>query len=394
MMNIPYKDIIAKIKDKTELSENEIETKVRAKLDNLAGLISKEGAAHIIANELGVRLIPETNGKLKIKEILSGMRNVEVLGKVTAVYEVREFTSGERQGKVGNFMIGDETGIIRAVAWGSQADELRKLETGKIVKLKGGYIKENNGRNEIHLNDRSQIMFDLKEEDIKELESLELSTGIGASESEPKRKKILDIKDNDYNIELLGTIVQAFEPKFFEICPECSKRARPSEQGFECAVHGRVNPEYSYVMNAVLDDGTDSIRIVCFREQVQEMLGKTAEEIEVYRTNFGEFEAVKHDLLGKIMKFTGRAKKNQMFDRLEFTASKVDRNPDTIKEKELLEQEIKELEEKRKEAESSTAETETHKEKTENNEEYNKESKKSTNSEEKTSTEDIEEEVI
>ena len=55
MFKLPLQDIINKIKEKTELSEAEINSKINQKLDQLSGLISKEGAAHIIANELGVK---------------------------------------------------------------------------------------------------------------------------------------------------------------------------------------------------------------------------------------------------------------------------------------------------------------------------------------------------
>ena len=57
MIKIPYEDIISKIKSGSKLSEEEIEAKIEAKLKQLSGLISKNGAAHIIANELGVKLI-------------------------------------------------------------------------------------------------------------------------------------------------------------------------------------------------------------------------------------------------------------------------------------------------------------------------------------------------
>ncbi len=66
MINIPLNQIIAEIKDKTGLSEDEINKKINEKLKQLSDLISKEGAAHIIANELDVKLV-ETAKKLKIR---------------------------------------------------------------------------------------------------------------------------------------------------------------------------------------------------------------------------------------------------------------------------------------------------------------------------------------
>ena len=67
-------------------------------MKQLSGLISKEGAAHIVANELGIKLFDSFTGKLQIKNIIAGLRNVETVGKVLQVYELREFTTNERQG--------------------------------------------------------------------------------------------------------------------------------------------------------------------------------------------------------------------------------------------------------------------------------------------------------
>ena len=79
MIRIPYADIVVKIKDKTGLSEADIQAKVEAKCAQLAGLVSKDGAAHIIANELGVKLV-EHGGRQKIKDVFAGMRSVELVG--------------------------------------------------------------------------------------------------------------------------------------------------------------------------------------------------------------------------------------------------------------------------------------------------------------------------
>ena len=117
MIKIPLSDIISRIKEKTNLSDEDINNKIEAKLKQLSGLISHEGAAHIIANELGVKLFEIASGRLQIKNILVGMRDVEVVGKVMQVNELREFKTDNRDGKVASFVIGDETGAIRTVMW-------------------------------------------------------------------------------------------------------------------------------------------------------------------------------------------------------------------------------------------------------------------------------------
>ena len=134
MIKMPLSEIIEKLKASSGMSDEDINNKIKDKMDQLSGLISKEGAAHIIANEMGVQLIP-VGGALQIKNILPGMRSVETQGKVTRIFDVREFQSGERQGKVGSFFIGDETGQIRITCWHDQTKSMEGLKEGDIVQL-------------------------------------------------------------------------------------------------------------------------------------------------------------------------------------------------------------------------------------------------------------------
>ena len=327
MIKIPYEEIILKINESTKMNSSEIEERVEKKMKQLSGLISKEGAAHIVANELGVKIFEPMSGKLQVKNIIKGMRDVETIGKVVQVYEIREFMTESRAGKVASMIIGDETATIRVVMWGAQADVSANLGQGTIVKIIGGYTRENNGRLELHLNDRSQLIVNPKGEIVKDVVS-----------KQGTRKSIKDLNETDNEAELLGTIVQAFDLRFYEVCPKCSKRARPSVDLFVCAEHGNVIPAYSYVFNVVLDDGTETIRCVFFRNQVERLLNKTQEQLLNFRYNPAEFEAAKNELLGTIVKLNGRPNKNSMFNRLEFVANSVDTNPSP-------EEEIKRLQE-------------------------------------------------
>ena len=71
MIKIPYEEILLKVNEKTQMQLSEIEERVDKKMRQLAGLISKEGAAHIVANELGVKIFEQLSGKLQIKNIIN-----------------------------------------------------------------------------------------------------------------------------------------------------------------------------------------------------------------------------------------------------------------------------------------------------------------------------------
>ena len=114
MLKMPLDQVLAKLKDKTGLSEEELSKKLQQKMDQLSGLISKEGAAHIVANELGVTLFEQISGKVKIKDLLEGMRDFEVVGKPVRIFETKQFTTADgREGQGCSFILGDDTETIR-----------------------------------------------------------------------------------------------------------------------------------------------------------------------------------------------------------------------------------------------------------------------------------------
>ncbi|RME52449.1 DUF2240 family protein [Candidatus Woesearchaeota archaeon] len=328
MIEVPYETILQKIQEQQGISREELEERIKEKLDQLSGLISKEGAAHIIANELGVKVIEvPPRGKLSIKDLLPGMRAVELLGKVSRVFEQRTFNKDGKEGKVANFILNDGTGTTRVVLWNKQADHLNQLHEGTVVLIKGATVRDNNGRAEVHLSDSSTLTIN------------PLNVNPDDIIQKPKRKHLGELTPGEEQVEVLGTIVQVFSPRFFDKCPQCGKRVRADAKGAVCDVHGPITPNTSYVLNLYLDDGTANMQVVLWQNQVQKLLGKTHEEILAYKEAPHEFEAVKTDLLGTIIKLVGKAQHNTMFDRTEFVANLVFPNVSPKEELALIEAE-------------------------------------------------------
>jgi len=310
MIRMPLPDMLAKIQEQTGLSEADLQAKVDEKCNALSGLISKEGAAHIIANELGIKL-HENGGK--IKDLLPGMRNADVLGRITQIYEVRQFQRADGSGgKVGSFLVGDDTGVVRIVCWGNKADVLSELNSGQAIKIQNGMVRENQrGYKEVHLNESSKI-------DLTPSEQVP-----DVSARTVQRKSLRDLTESEDQVEVLGTIVQVFDPKFFEVCPQCNTRLKEADGQWSCDQHGAVAPDYGYLVNAFIDDSTENMRVVMFRNQAERLLGKSREELLAYRIAPDTFEPMKTELLGEQFVFTGRVRKNSFFNRLEFIANNV-----------------------------------------------------------------------
>lgn len=317
-----YKIPIAEIKDKllksNKITPRELDERIKKKINDLSGLISEEGAAHIIANELGVELFNSSNQRLKVKEVYAGMRDVTALGKVVRKFEPREFTKGDSKGKVCSVVMGDETGTIRVVFWNEQVDLLEKVNVDDLILVKNAFARENNNDREIHLGNRGE----LEVNPIGETISTVLDTRANPIFS---RKKIEQLQDGEDGVELLGTVVQVFDPRFFNVCPECGKKAIELEGTYHCDEHKQVIPTTSYVVNAILDDGTGTIRGVFWRNQASRFLGKEDKMVAAYKEDLGSFEEVKKDLIGEQFKLVGRVKMNEMFNRLEFSVQLVEK---------------------------------------------------------------------
>lgn len=310
MIGLSYEDIVKKIQKEADLSEIDIEVKIKDKLRKLSDLISKEGAAHIVANELGVKLI---DFDFKINKLRAGMNSVNITAKVLNLYGINEYKTDKKQGKVANLLVGDESGIIKFVLWDTNHIKLieeSKLKEGDIIKIRNGYVKNNNTFNELHLGNRGQMQVNP--------EGVSVSI-IGKTRSiDFTRKCISELKAGEI-AGVFGTIVQVFEPRFYEACPDCGKKANEGR----CDEHGAVTVVDVPILNLFFDDGTDNIRVVAFRNQVERLLNLETNEVLKFKDDVAAFERHKEYLLGKQLVIVGRVNRNDMFDRNEFTAQRI-----------------------------------------------------------------------
>ena len=294
-----YEKVLERIAKTSGLSIEEIQRKIDAKIAKLAGLISKEGAAQVVCAELGISL---ENEKFKIDELLPGMRKVNIVGKVINLFPIRTFERQGKTNKVANFIMADETSNIKVVLWDTNHIEL--IESGKIsegssVEISGGSIRDN----EIHLGSFSD--FKPSNEKFEEVRT----------ERVVKEKSIAEFKPRD-SVSVRAFIVQAFDPRFFHVCPECKKKVVLEGDKYTCEEHGNVPAEKRALINIVIDDGTESIRAVLFND-VLPNLGLT--ELDDSERLFNQ----KQDLLGKEMLFSGVIRMNSFFNNPEFIVDKV-----------------------------------------------------------------------
>ncbi|GBE55076.1 MAG TPA: hypothetical protein ENH28_03300 [Euryarchaeota archaeon] len=210
MTETDIKQLIKVIHEASGVSEAEIEEKMNAKIEELGGLIGEMGAAHLIAKELGVTLqsaTPDAQSSLKIESIFSGMKNVDITGKVMQIFNVREFKKKDGgKGKVGSVVIGDDTGKVRVVFWDGDVQKLEELEEGDILKIKGAYSKENlNSEPELHIGMRTRIIVNpngVNPEDFPDIEN--------------RRMKISQLSHGMQDVDIVCKVLRIFGLREFE----------------------------------------------------------------------------------------------------------------------------------------------------------------------------------
>ena len=293
-----YDRLLERISTHANLPKEDIERKIEAKRAKLSGLVSKEGAAQIVAAELGINF---ENERMKLSEVVEGMKRANTLVQVLEIYPVRSFSKSGREGKVANLFVGDETGSARMVLW--DINHIGLIEQGKIEK--GDVLEVSNASvrsGELHLSSFS----DMKK-------SKEVLNGV-ISTKQYSSKKLKEVKSGD-RVSFRAIVVQVFEPRYFEVCPECGKKAVDNV----CKVHGAIKSNRRALLNAVLDDGSESTRAVIVGENIQQ-LGLTADEV----MNMDLFNQKKEGILGEERIFSGVMRTNQLYNTIEFSVDKIE----------------------------------------------------------------------
>jgi len=320
---MPLEVLLEKIVKSTKHSKEDVEELILKKQQELSNLVSKEGAAYIVAKELGLDLVERKRFEVKIKDIVAG-RSFTLRARVIRVFPAKEYEGKTGKFKVGNVILGDGSGSIRMSLWDLQTEVLDKLEPGMAIEIFGGYAKENNrGELEVRVG-RSGGIKKTEGEDLPKVEEV--------SAAGPRKVCISDFSSSG-SYRMRAMVAQVFEnEKFYEICPKCGGRAREDGKKWVCKEHGKVKPTFSIVVSGVLDDGSGNVRGVFFREVGAKFLGMTMEQVLERRGKLFDYV----DVLGKEFIFEGRVRMNQMFNRSEFIVNKVEEVDPKVEAQELI----------------------------------------------------------
>lgn len=229
------------------ISKEDFLQRIQDKVENMGGLCDEPMAAMLVANELGFSDVGRDS--VKIGNITAESGPVSFVARVVSVFDTKEFTRNDGTiGRVGNLIVGDETGKIRVTLWDNMADLIKaeKVKAGQNLQI-SGYAKQ--GYSGVEVNVGNNGVLTESEEEID----------VAASS-----QKIKDIKDGMGDLNLTGNVLEISEVRTFQ------KKDGSS---------GRVG-------NLLMGDVTGTLRVTLWDEKTEFLnqleYGDTVEIVNAY----------------------------------------------------------------------------------------------------------------
>ena len=172
-------ELVERISQESKKSKEDVKKLIEDKLLELSGLVSEEGAAYIVARELGLNLLASTHRQMRVENLIPGLRSVDIVARITKIFPPREFSKNGKAGVVQNLSLADPTGRVRLSLWN---DETKLVSEGKIkeddvVKIERGFTKQDNtGKPELRV---GKGAITVVQEDIKIPEGMPYNGEIG-----------------------------------------------------------------------------------------------------------------------------------------------------------------------------------------------------------------------
>ncbi len=264
--------------------------------------------------------LPEAKSKIvKAGELAEGMNDVSIVARVLRIFPATEFDRNGKKGKVMNFLIGDETGTVRATAWNDLVEEAQKLAEGEAVSIDEGYTKPGLKEVELHLGWQARI-------------SKVDETGLPSSEEIRKgsatRKKIIELKQGDSNVLVEGKIITVNKGAlFYNVCPKCGGKVHRLDEGIVCDKCGEVKePDIREVISVRIDDGSAQVDAVAYGKEAEKIIGLSNKELKKQRSERGSESMIEElqELNGTKIRIVGKVKQSNYSNQPELVAGVVE----------------------------------------------------------------------
>lgn len=144
------------------ITRNEVLELIEKKKSGAGDFLTDETAARIVASELGLESKKKPlRLEIHIQDLVSGLNDVTVTGKIVAIYSPKTFTRRDwTEGKLASLLISDNNETLRVVLWDDKVDlvENSKIQREQKIRVSHGYVREGwGGGLELHVGKRGDI---------------------------------------------------------------------------------------------------------------------------------------------------------------------------------------------------------------------------------------------
>ncbi len=158
-----FEELVQEIlSSRQDLTREELLEMIERKKRGANEFFTNEAAARVVALELGVE-IPHKSPQLKvlIGDLVSGLNDVTVIGRVVSLQPPQTFTRQDRtEGKFARLVIADKSEMLRVVLWDDKTSliEADRIKLGQTVEVSHGYVREGlDGKPELHIGSRGRL---------------------------------------------------------------------------------------------------------------------------------------------------------------------------------------------------------------------------------------------
>ena len=210
-LELNFERMVQEILAHVRISRDELMQRIRQKQEELSGFVTIEGATTIVGRELGIvfkKEEPEIRA-LQIKDLIPGMSKVDIVGRVTRIYEPRGFKrpSGE-EGRVGSLLLQDRTGQVRAVLWDDKISliEGEKVRKGDPIQVRNAYVRQGLDKQpELNLGARGSLTVNPDDPRVEELPPLVEA-----------KVKLADLRPEWGEVDVVARVVATSDVRTFE----------------------------------------------------------------------------------------------------------------------------------------------------------------------------------
>ena len=154
-------DILSK---RPELSQDQVVALIEEKKREGRGLLSDEGAARLVAEELLIQTRGTELGRMRVKDLVPGLNDVTISGRILLTWPPQDFKRKDgTPGRVLRAVLVDKSDKVRCALWDRHVDVLLRAGDlqGRVMRLGHAYTRQGlSGDTEVHAGERSSVELD------------------------------------------------------------------------------------------------------------------------------------------------------------------------------------------------------------------------------------------